>query len=478
MFRLFFILLFCAPFAMGQQLFEGEALILDSTKRVADNFTDPFLVNQDSLFSFHGKKGHWSILPEAIAASQDNNFSVMGGFALQGKFHWGKALDLWTSLRAGYTNAPDMAYVSTLQTRAFFKQDLKKGNYLYQDPRFRLRYAPNQYVQLQTGLDKQQLGQGERSLLLGDFGVANPFLMLKVNLWKLEYVNLQQIWREGTAGHFVPKGNSTHVLQFKHRHHFSVGIFESVTHILKDTLYNRGFDPEYLNPLTFYRTQEYSLGSSDNVVLGVLAHAKWGNCILYTQLVLDEFLLSEIRARSKWWANKYGAQLGFKWAKISDKRSWFLRSEWNIVRPYTYAHLNTGLNFGNQSLPSAHPLGANFVEWFNELAVKQGPWSSQLWLQLYYKGIDPASDSLSYGGDIYQSYINRPLGDYGIKIGAGQDLSVLQIGNKSTYQWKKTWFEFFVEPRLLITHTGGTTQTQFWLSFGFQSRLGMLKRNF
>lgn len=479
MIRLLYISLFIMPLSLlGQSLFETEVPVLDSTRKQAENYHYSFYRLNDSSFTFQKSKLKWSLLPEAMIASQGKDFSFLGGMALQFKSQFKRSFSIFGSYRLGYTNTLTEAYRSSLQSRAFFNHDLGKNNYLYQDVNLRLVYVPNKYIQVHAGLDKHKLGQGERSLLLGDYGVANPFIMLKANIWKLEYLNLQQIWREGRTNHYVPKGNSTHVLQFKHKHHFAVGIFESVTHIIKDTLYNRGFDPEYLNPLIFYRPQEYSLGSSDNAILGLMAHVKWGKSILYAELVLDEFLLSEIRARSKWWANKYGAQLGYKRVVVNEKSIWFLRSELNLLRPYTYAHLNTNLNYGNQSLPAAHPLGANFIESFTEIGLKRGKLEIQLWFQAFTRGVDPESDSLSYGADIYESYINRPLGDYGIKIGNGERTNVFQLGNKTSYQWRKTWLEFFIEPRIIMAQRAGNNTTQFWITFGFQSRLGMLKRNF
>ena len=87
----------------------------------------------------------------------------------------------------------------------------------------------------------------------------------------------------------------------------SLGIFEAIIWQAKDTLYNRQFDVNYLNPIIFYRPVEYSLGSSDNALLGLNAKLKISNNYqLYAQFILDEFLLKEVFVVCGWWANKYG----------------------------------------------------------------------------------------------------------------------------------------------------------------------------
>ena len=67
------------------------------------------------------------------------------------------------------------------------------------------------------------------------------------------------------------------------------------------------------NPNIFFRPIEYNIGSSDNSFFGVNLKATiFKKHILYSQLILDEFLLEEIRNNNGWWANKYGFQFGYK----------------------------------------------------------------------------------------------------------------------------------------------------------------------
>jgi len=71
-----------------------------------------------------------------------------------------------------------------------------------------------------------------------------------------------------------------------------------------------------------------------------------------------------------WWANKYGFQYGGKYINAFGIDHLDLQVEYNIVRPYTYAHSRPLENFPAQSTasyshhnqPLAHPLGSNFKE--------------------------------------------------------------------------------------------------------------------
>ena len=187
---------------------------------------------------------------------------------------------------------------------------------------------------------------------------------------------------------------------------------------------------EYLNPFVLYRPQEYSMGSSDNVIIGASLNAKIKNTTVYSQVVLDEFLLSEIRARSGWWANKFGAQLGVM-GRISDKLSY--RVEGNLVRPYTFSHLTPLQVYGHRGSVLAHPYGSNFKEILTELNWSKNR-NPKLKLRFFasfgVRGI--GVDSLNYGSDIYESYINRP-NDFGNYIGQGIKQTFFITNTRASY---------------------------------------------
>jgi hypothetical protein len=304
---------------------------------------------------------------------------------------------------------------SFFSTGYFVKSDSAK--YSYADVRGRLSYTPNDIFNFQIGLDNNFIGEGNRSLFLSDYGKPYPFGQIRARFWRVEYTVLYQFYREKIKEQWSLKNGATHYISFNAAKWLNIGIFETVVFQPKDTLLNRGYDVEYLNPVIFYRPQEYSLGSSDNVLLGVSFAAKYKKSLtFYGQLILDEFFLSEIKAKTGWWANKYGGQLGLKGRFQSGKNNFFFRTEYNFVRPYAYAHLNSGQNYGNQGMTLAHPYGANFMEILGEFKIQRGNWSLKSFFSFFLKGYD--KDGFSYGGDLYQPYTYRPY-DYNHFIGQG-----------------------------------------------------------
>ncbi|MBL4863061.1 MAG: hypothetical protein JKY09_08610, partial [Crocinitomicaceae bacterium] len=130
----------------------------------------------------------------------------------------------------------------------------------YTDIRSRIAYTPNHIFNFQVGLDHNFIGEGARSMFLSDYGKPYPFAQVRARFWRIEYSVLYQFLREGGQHNWEGKFASSHHISFNAAKWLNFGIFESVVFQPKDTLLNRGFDAEYLNPLVFYRPQEYSLG--------------------------------------------------------------------------------------------------------------------------------------------------------------------------------------------------------------------------
>lgn len=292
---------------------------------------------------------------------------------------------------------------------------------LYTDIRSRISYTPNHIFNFQIGLDHNFIGEGSRSLFLSDYGKPYPFALIRAKFWRLEYSVLYQFMKERDQNRWEGKFASSHHISFNPTKWLNIGIFESVIFQPKDTLLQRGFDVEYLNPFVFYRPQEYSLGSSDNVLLGleISGHINDRHTI-YSQVILDEFYLSELRAKTGWWANKFGAQLGVKGSFDLGKHRFFYRTEYNFVRPYTYSHISQELNHGNQGYSLAHPYGSNFMEILGEFKWSLNNFAAKIFVNYAVKGED--KDGFSYGGDPYQSYVNRPF-EYGHYTGQGQQVN-------------------------------------------------------
>jgi hypothetical protein len=282
-----------------------------------------------------------------------------------------------------------------------------------------IRFIPVKEFLLELGIGKQFIGEGYRSLLWSDFSTPSPYFRLNLNIWHINFsatytslndlsYNPQTLWQD--AGKYTAR----HYLSWNISKTVEIGFFETVVWQAADSNYNRGFDFNYLNPIIFYRPVEFSLGSADNSLLGLnfkfdLAK-KW---TIYTQFLLDEFLLQEIREANGWWANKYAWQIG---VKLNTERNFF-RAEFNLSRPFTYSHGSVKQNYATNHQPLAHPLGANFYEGLIEARFKLGKRGMlNNFMMFYLKGEDPSGEN--FGGDIFKPYTN-PARIYGNYIGQG-----------------------------------------------------------
>jgi hypothetical protein len=350
----------------------------------------------------------------------DAGFQFDNGIA----FRVGGGLSMTTSLnqkwysKISFLQGFGQSQTPLLEPKSYWISKKSDGQFLYTDLRGRISYTPNHVFNFQTGIDPNFVGEGNRSMLLSDFGKPYPFVQIRANFWRIEYLMLYQFMREQTPNNaWKSKYASSHLISFNATKWLNFGIFETVIFAPKDTLLNRGFDAEYLNPVIFYRPQEYSLGSADNVLLGAQFSARYKKHTLYGQVILDEFLLSEIRARSRWWANKYAAQLGIKGRFTEQNQPFFYRVECNFARPYTYSHSSASQNYGHQGYALAHPYGSNFSEILGELKWQNSKFILKAFTSYFVHGADK-NDGFSYGGDIYASYNKHPY-EYNNVVGQG-----------------------------------------------------------
>lgn len=296
-----------------------------------------------------------------------------------------------------------------------------------------ISFNATKHIDLQFGHDRFFVGNGQRSMVFSDFAPPGLFFKGNVKVWKLNYMFL--------LNRFVadPKGLVTGVERSSNYpnkivafHHLSVnigkklnvGVFESVIYSPDDTTRLGGFDMAYANPIIFYRAIEQQNGSSDNVLLGL--DFKWNalrGVQLYGQLMLDEFLLENVKEGNGWWANKVGVQAGLKYVDAFGVSNLDLQGEYNLVRPYTYSHNSQFGNYSNFRQAVAHPLESNFQEIIGVVRYQPVPkLTCVAKVFVYNKGIDGAPDE-NWGGNLLKSNTTREQ-DYDNKIGQGTPLDV------------------------------------------------------
>lgn len=323
------------------------------------------------------------------------------------------------------------------------------GRYAFQHFSGNLIWRPSKVFNLQAGRDKHFIGDGYRSLFLSDIGPAFPYIKQQTTIWKLQYTSVfawLQDWTQSpqfVAKDFRNKFASFHYISFNAAKWLNIGVFESVVWQGEDNNRYRGFDVNYLNPIVFFRPVEYSLGSSDNAMLGFSFRLRFNrNNQFYSQLILDEFFLKEIKNwKAGWWANKQGIQAGYKCFNFGMVENLYFQAELNIVRPYTYTHGSPQQNYSNAYAPLAHPLGANFAELFGMLSYRWKGMTLTGKLVAMRYGMDPAGKN--YGQNIFLSYLDRSstdpahpsARDYGHHLFDGVGTNIFYAEFKAVYQF-------------------------------------------
>jgi len=329
---------------------------------------------------------------------------------------------------------PDPAIIPGRGVAKRFKDDA----YDYPVAEAYLSYTPADFINIQFGHGKNFIGDGYRSLFLSDVASPSPYLKLNTKFWKIQYTNtwtwLKDVRPEVTEdGAFLTKYMANHYLSWNVSKRLNIGLFESV--IWANTN-NRGFDINYLNPIIFYRAIEFETGQdAGNAVVGASAKYKWNDAInIYSQFILDEFSLNDIKGSNKSWKNKFGYQLGMKYFNAFKVDNLMLQLEYNRVRPYTYSHNTIVLNYGHNNQSMAHLWGSNFSEAIIIGRYHYKRWYADAKFVFGKRGLDfnSTEDEFAYGGNIYTSENDRPS-DEGITVGQGNTTNIFHAELQSGY---------------------------------------------
>ncbi len=331
------------------------------------------------------------------------------------------------------------------------------GQQLFFDPRVYVGYDAG-LLKFEFGRQKFHLGQGYRSLWLDSYTPALPYIGARVEVWRLEYR-----WRV----HYLqnpdfrfPSKDFFHAYLITHYFDFSFGrlninMFEAVVQDPIDSLgARRGFDFfNYINPVIFYRAVDLSLGSPDNVLLGLGGSLRlWKSTVFYGYGVLDELIVSHLLSGDNCWCLKYGLNAGVKTYNLLNIKGLFAQAEASLVRPYTYSHDNPILAYGNLYQPLAHPLGANFYEGLGRILYKTSKFAFSAELMAARYGDD--IDTLNYGRNIFRSYLTR-VADMGVVIGQGKPVDFLfmnlKLERKTVFWNVEHWLNLSLGIKVLRT---------------------------
>ena len=312
-------------------------------------------------------------------------------------------------------------------------------------------------INIQFGHDRNFFGNGFRSLLLSDNSPSSLFAKFTTRLGRrIQYTNLftqlqnTQAPLDGANGELLipPKFAAMHHLSVNVGDHLNVGVFEA-------TVFSRDrVDLGYLNPVILYRYVESSQGSADNAMIGIDAKANFlSHFLVYSQLMLDEFVLKNVTAGKGSWTNKFALQLGAKYIDAFGVPNLDLQAELNMARPYTYSHEKSATvsagqtNYAHYSQPLAHPLGANFVETLGIVRFQRKRLTANGIFGLMTFGTDP-SPNFNYGGNILKDYNTKFRAD-GNFIGQGRKNIVTYADIRGSYMVRHN---IFLEGRFLYRY--------------------------
>lgn len=388
---------------------------------------DDFLLNIDPIFNFQiGKETKEDINTYINTKGLMVSGSYKNHFYFYTRFYENQAR------YAGYVDSfvnknlvvPGQGRVKFLENNSFdFSQAI--GGIAYRMKHFDFLLAN----------DKNFIGDGYRSLLLSDNAYSYPFLRLSMNFWKFKYTVIYAVMQDMQSPHdpdvgFYKKYSTTHYLDMNigKKNKLTAGIFETV---MWEQAASRGYELSYLNPIIFLRPVENSLDSPDNVILGL--NVRWKvlpKHTLYSQLLMDEFIIDEIRAGDGWWGNKFGVQAGLKSADLFGVKHLNFQTEYNIVRPYTYQHRSNSQNYTHANQALAHPIGANFAE---SVTFVNYRWNN-FFAEIKYQYAKFAQDTggINYGNDIFKDYLDHGP-EYGHYMFDGLQCKVNSIDFRINY---------------------------------------------
>lgn len=402
---------------------------------------------------------------------------LSGGAALE--FTDKKRWDVSLGYMVFYTQPPafidSFATVNNTLPGVGKLQNASSNGMLAHNPFGRVLYKFGKRFTLEAGRGKHFWGDGFRSLILSENAPAYPYISPTLDIWRFRFKAVYaQLDQGGEKKYFA-----THGLSLNAGKRLQFSFYEMVVWQARDSLNNRNLDIHYLNPFIFYRPVEFAQGSADNVLLGFGFKWKARRALqIYGQFVLDEFLLDQIQARSGWWANKFGGQIGYK---LIDLKGLSLQGEMNIVRPFTYSHGSSLQSWGHMYQPLAHPLGANFGEVFQSVSYASSKGWGVVVKAMYARfGTDKDMDQDgavdNMGGNIFRSY-KAPFKDFGNEMFQGNSNAVLQFQTTLSYPLDRLFGS-----EIFITHWWRENKSDFapvrdhWIMLGIRLK-GTMRPN-
>jgi hypothetical protein len=321
-------------------------------------------------------------------------------------------------------------------------------------------WQAGKYFDIQFGHGRNFIGNGYRSLMMSDFSRDHLFLRVNTRVWKINYTN---IW--GQMYDYVVPGRRN----LPKRHYYAttyanmnitkrlnIGLFQTIS-FQRDSGYdNPGYDPQYLNPIIFYKPIENGLNSPDKTIIGMDFKYNFAKHFsVYGQLVISELIIgnvfSTIDSVRGWAGNKDALQIGIKYIDVFGISNLDLQLEHNRARPYMYSSFSPKNAYVNYNQNMAHPIGANFKE--NIVIIRFQP-TNKLFINAKAIMTTYGNDTngSNWGKDIRKNYYTFEK-EYGNTIGQGVTTHLYIADIIASYMF---WHNMFIDFELTYRQTSSS----------------------
>lgn len=412
--------------SLGQLSAQTYFTNLNSLDEVIDfqkqNIENPYFHSSFSPYRHIGpdstdfviRKGNFGFTPETeiSAGLFDNDFTynLRGGLSCQ--YHIGNKFSVYAAWEGGCSIFPE--YFSSLADSLIIvpgEGNFKKfsdNNYATQYAEFSINYVPGNYLGFSLGKGKKFIGEGIRSLIMSASNSGMYYFDIDVNVKRFKYLFTASYCKSFDSESLCNKTKFIlhHYIDINIGKRFSIGGFEAVCISRRDSSGNSNLpDASYFNPILFFRPVEYSLGSPDNILMGIFFNVRfYKDNKIYFQGVIDEFSSDFLKQHNGWWACKYAIQFGMK-GTVPLTENLYYTAEYNYIRPYIYSHDNACRSYSAYSQPLAHPSGANLKEILLRCLYRKNNFSFEIYIDYINYGKD--YNKISYGNNILRSYNNR-----------------------------------------------------------------------
>ncbi len=313
-------------------------------------------------------------------------------------------------------------------------KNLKNRGYDWTYSTARLIYTPNKHLLFNLGYGTNSIGDGYRSVLLGDYNTPYPYFRTAISFGNFQYsVMYSQYITDYNAYTYAEgyprKWGQTYFLDWHATKNLNLGIFNAVISSIENAEHKRDFGFTHFSPIIFLHASKSPSGLANNDIYGLnLKYFILPSIVAYGQFMLDN-------AGSEDWQKRYGFQLGVRSGNLFKIQNLNAQIEFNTVRPYSYAAdtLTTAYTHNNQSL--AHPLGANFKEGIFIVDYSLKRWYFRLEGIVAKYGVD-SSKYVDYGMDVTKPLYMHSVTD-NVSTGQGLDTKMMYADARVAYVFNK-----------------------------------------